>query len=155
MIIKKTFLLMLAAFFCAGLMAQQKYVVIETTFGEKMVCQFGENPRLMHENDYVVLKTTRAEIRYQATEIKKVYIYDETKTGIDAVNVGNMRMDGEQIYFQGFASNEQVRIYTIDGKMTATFNVDTDGVLTVPLESLRERVSIIKTKNQTFKIIRK
>lgn len=148
---------MLTMAFSSGLLAQEKYVVVETTFNERIICQFAENPKLTHENEYVVLSTTRAEIRYRTKEISKVYVYDSDKTGIDGVikEQGRMKVDGDIIIFRDFPPSEYVRIFTVDGLETGTYRVGSDGLLSIDLSELSKGVNIIKTKYQSFKIIKK
>ena len=154
---KRLKLLMLTIAFSSSLLAQEKYVVVETTYDERIVCQFAENPKLTHENEYVVLTTTRAEIRYRTNEIKKVYVYDSDKTGIDGVvkEQGKMKIQGDALYLQGFSPLEQVGVFTVEGMEIGKYRTDIDGQLCIALSELSKGVNIIKTKNQSFKIIRK
>ena len=147
---------MFAAMLFFGASAQEKYVVVETTYGESVVCQFNENPRLTHQNDYVVLSTTKAEIRYQTKEIAKAYVYDGIKTGIEQIKgSGEIHADGERITLRGFSPNDKFSIYTVQGMLVASRKVDSNGDATIYMSELENGVNIVKTRNQTFKIIKK
>lgn len=132
-------------------------MVVETTFSERIICQFSENPKLTHENEYVVLSTTRAEIRYRTKEINKVYVYNSDKTGIDGVlkEQGKMRVNRDNITFQGFSPLEFVKVFNVDGIEIGTYHVGTDGQLRINLSELNKGINIIKTKNQSLKVIKK
>ncbi len=143
--------------YCLSGIAQTKHVVLETTFGERMICQFSENPKLVHNDKTVTLTTTRVTITYQASEITKVYIDGDSSSGISGTSVekGKLTLSDDAIYLSGLSASEQVRVYTTNGKLISSHKTTENGDLILSLSNLPKGLYIIKTKNQSFKITRK
>ena len=51
---KRLKLLLLIIAFSSSLLAQEKYVVVETTFSERIICQFSDNIFLIYQDTYIM-----------------------------------------------------------------------------------------------------
>lgn len=143
--------------YCLCSIAQTKRVVLETSFGERMICHFSENPKVVHNDKTLTLTTTRVTITYQASEVTKVYIDGDSSSGISGTPVekGKPMLSEDAIYMSGLSVSEQVRVYTTKGKLISSHLASNYGNLTISLNNLSKGLYIINTKSQSFKITRK
>ena len=77
-------------------------------------------------------------------------------TGINGIHYDSRIIsDGDYYTLKGLNANEIVNVYDVAGKITMSFNASEKGELTIRSSQLSTGVNIIKTKNQSFKVIRK
>ena len=153
----KRFLPLLLLLYGTCCIAQTKRVVLETTFGERMICQFSENPKLTHNDKTVTLATSRVTVTYQTSEITKVYIDGDSSTKIESVNIDGEKIiiNDDAVYLTGLSNGQIIRVYSVKGDLVKSLPVSDNGSVTIQLTNLPKGLYIIKTKNQSFKITRK
>lgn len=87
---------------------------------------------------------------------KDVVITGTYTTGINGIHYGMDINSGSDYYtLKGLDANESVTVYNAAGKIVLRFTASDKGELVVRSSQLSTGVNIIKTKNQTFKVIRK
>ena len=152
----KRLLVIMTALLAITIKAQAKNVVIETTFGERMVCQFSENPKLSPDKEFVLLATTRLTVQYRAKDISKVYIADRETSDVDASTIkGGIVVEEDIVQIKGLNANEPTSIYALAGKIQKTYHASQDGELTILLSELKAGIYIIKTNKQSIKVTKR
>ena len=135
-------------------------VVVENTNGEKVRYLLEEEPRFYMKGETVTVVTPKVTIDYQADDIARVYIEDYTSTDIDiselpTLKEGSMSIEAGRIVITGLESGETATVYQLSGTPVTTAKADQAGRIVISIDGTPGKVSIIKTKHQSFKIIRK
>jgi len=133
------------------------YIVLELTSGSKVIYQFAEKPKIAFENNKVIITTSRTKTAYKADDIGKVYLVIERTTGLSDkwISHGMLSVRNDIAFLQDLEPSEAVAIYDINGRLLKKMIVQPDGTLTIILTEIPKGVSIIKTKHQSFKFMRK
>lgn len=135
-------------------------VVVENTNGQKVRYLLEEEPRFYMKGETVTVVTPKVTIDYQADDIARVYIEDYTSTDIDinelpTLKEGSMSIEAGRIVITGLESGETATVYQLSGTPVTTAKADQEGRIVISIDGTPGKVSIIKTKHQSFKIIRK
>jgi hypothetical protein len=136
------------------------HVVIEHTNGETVSFLLSEDPRFKFNGQTVTVTTDDVTIDYKAEEIARVYLTKSIPTGIDiselpANKEGNLSIEAGRIVITGLQPSESASVYQLSGVLAATMKANQEGQLVISIDDMPAKVSIIKTKHQSFKIIRK
>lgn len=160
--VKKRFLLfMLSTVLWGRSMAADKIpgAIIELSSGKTVEIALTDNPKMTFDGTTVKLTAVNVEVEYTPAEIVKVTIgeVDSSVSGINNVEASNatISVEGGFVHLSGFASNESVKVYTLTGMQTDSFETDANGSLAINISSLPQGISIIKADNQTIKITRR
>ncbi len=153
---KKTLLLFLWLQLPLALAAQVNVVVVETAAGERMEYSLSSEPRIVFEDSKVTLITNTTTVDFSPEEVEKVYMA-ESSTNIHNVkdSDGTIRIQHDQVCLSGYAANEPIMLFTIDGRQLQSHHVGADGRLTISLSQLPSGTYIIKTNHQSVKITKK
>ena len=136
------------------------HVVIENTNGETVSFLLSEDPHFKFNGQTVTVTTDDVTIDYEAEEIARVYLTKSIPTGIDiselpANKEGKLSIEAGRIVITGLQPSESANVYQLTGVLAATMKADQEGQLVISIDDMPAKVSIIKTKHQSFKIIRK
>jgi hypothetical protein len=133
-------------------------VVVENTNGEKVRYLLEEDPRFYLKGQTVTVVTSKVTIDYQTDDIARVYLEDYTPTDINelpALKEGSMSIEAGRIVITGLESGETATVYQLSGTPVTTAKADQEGRIVISIDGTPGKVSIVKTKHQSFKIIRK
>lgn len=135
-------------------------VVVENTNGQKVRYLLEEDPRFYLKGETVTVVTSELTIDYQTDNIARVYLEDYTSTDIDVnelptLKEGSMSIEAGRIVITGLESGETATVYQLSGTPVTTAKADQEGRIVISIDGTPGKVSIIKTKHQSFKIIRK
>lgn len=133
-------------------------VVVENTNGEKVRYLLEEDPRFYLKGQTVTVVTSKVTIDYQTDDIARVYLEDYTPTDINelpTLKEGSMSIEAGRIVITGLESGETATVYQLSGTPVTTAKADQEGRIVISIDGTPGKVSIIKTKHQSFKIIRK
>lgn len=136
------------------------HVVIESTNGETVSFLLSEDPHFKFNGQTVTVTTAEVTIDYQAEEIARVYLTKDGPSGIDiselpAKKDGKLSIEAGHIVITGLQAGEPASVYQLTGVLAATKKADQEGRLVISIDDLPAKVCIIKTKHQSFKIIKK
>lgn len=122
--------------------------------GKEVVCLLDERPVVTFTDDEVVLTTHMHEVRYQSVDVLKFTYANVEVDGINALpsDRGLVRMDGNTLCLDGFASDSEVSVYTADGIVVAKSHTDGHGAASISLPRQSGKVYVIKTSIANFKI---
>jgi hypothetical protein len=119
-----------------------------------------EDPHFKLNSQTVTVTTADVTIDYKIDEIARVYLTKSIPTGIDiselpANKEGNLSIEAGRILITGLQAGESANVYLLTGVLAATMKANQEGQLVISIDDMPAKVSIIKTKHQSFKIIRK
>lgn len=111
-----------------------------------------ETPAVSYKDRKVVINTSKETVEFPiAGGVEIAFINDAT--GIADVTVGQgIAVSDNEIVFSGYKG--VIQIYDVSGRLVSSA-VASGGVANISTASLGKGVFIIKTTNQTFKIVRK
>ena len=144
----------------SGLQAQTSCVVVEQTDGTKTEFLLTCEPRIRYAADVVTLTSTDATLELPVDVVKKVYL-SETNEDLNDLRstqqtaTARVRLTADALLMSGLAAACPVTVYSADGRLLRSQNANPDGTLSLSLSRLPQGMLIIKTNNQSFKLIRK
>lgn len=136
-------------------------VVLETIDGEKLEFLLSEVPQFQNDGSAISLTTNSTSVQVSYDMIKKVYFgaqnMSTTKVKEDMLKENNrlINMKDGYVNLSGFNPNESVCIYDLSGKQLLKSSISQCGDLSIPFSSLPIGAYIIRTKNQSIKVIRR
>lgn len=153
----KFLLLMLSLVLATALRAQtapEQCVVVEQTDGLTTEYLLTSKPRITFASGVVTLTSTTATLELTAADVARVYLAPATNVGVETnrVDVARIVVGADVISLSGLEPISPVALYTIDGRLLQQALATADGTLSLPLNA--QGVIIVKTKHQSFKIIR-
>lgn len=162
MIMKKQLLLLaLSAVMWGQSMAADKVpgAIIELSSGKTVEIALTDNPKMTFDGTTVKLTAVNVNVEYTPAEIAKVTIgeVESSVSGISSMETSQatISVEGGFVRLSGFSANEAVKVYTLSGVETSSFETDASGSLAISISSLPQGISIIKASNQIIKITRK
>ncbi|MBP3260237.1 MAG: hypothetical protein J6M01_03960 [Prevotella sp.] len=160
---KKKFLMLFGLLSLVGIngYAQDKVpgIIVELSSGAKVEYRLADNPKMVFDGQTIKLTAEGVAVEYTPSELLKVTPGEvaDISSGIDEVvpMQGDIKMEAGLVRLTGFTNSEAVRVYTVGGSLTATYQTSTAGSLIIPISSLPSGISIIKINEQTIKITRR
>ena len=158
---KQLLLLALSAVMWGQSMAADKVpgAIIELSSGKTVEIALTDNPKMTFDGTTVKLTAVNVNVEYTPAEIVKVTIgeVESSVSGISSMETSQatISVEGGFVRLSGFSANEAVKVYTLSGVETSSFETDASGSLAISISSLPQGISIIKASNQIIKITRK
>jgi len=91
------------------------------------------------------------------TDVKKIY-FSSTNNGIKRVvgtAKGQLKLQQECMCLSNFSPGEYVTIYNLSGQQIMKRVISSQGTLVIPFSDIPKGIIIIKSNQQSFKLIRK
>ena len=154
------FLSLLFLVFAGNVFAQNVVpcMVVEKNDGTKTEYKLSTTPRISFSNSLVKIGTTEISVEQHFSDITKVYLSEtsEEATNIEKNKVAvKIAVSNEAITMQGLEPNSDVTLYSINGNIIINQKVSNGGFALIPFYHQTHGVYILKSKNQSFKIIKK
>ena len=150
------FLLLTAGMVQAHVQEKVPGIIVELSNGEKLDYVLTDNPKFMYDGQTITLTAEGVHIEYLPSDLVKVTTGEVTSNSSDIIALppqqGDIKIVAGFIRLRGFTHGEAVHIYSVSGSLIATFYIQLDGMLVIPLSSLPSDMSIIKTNQQSIKI---
>lgn len=129
-------------------------LMLHLASGKQVVCLLDERPVVTFTDVEVVLTTHMHEVRYQSVDVQKFTYTNVEVDGINALPLdqGLVRMEGNTLCLDGFASDSEVSVYTADGIIVAESHTDGHGAASISLPGQSGKVYVVKTSIANFKI---
>ena len=140
---------------CQGAMAQKELVVM-LKGGNKTVFTLASSPVITLNGGEMTVKSDVMQIVFQLEEMD-YYTFSDTETTVPVVSkeMGGVKYIDETVVLYGLNSGEGVSVYAIDGRFIETTMADSYGTALLHLASLPSGSYIVKSKSQSFKILKK
>ena len=138
-----------------------KYLIVWNNDGSFVSFPLEERPRVVcdYEMQTVKCTTSKKEVSFPMDEVHKYTLHanlDELMSVEDAVaEEGSFYGDANSFIFDHFKPGSNVSVYTIDGMMMHSYEIDNDGRLTISTAGWAAGVYLIKTESVTYKVIKK
>lgn len=134
-------------------------VVVELSSGGTIEIALTNNPKMVYDGKKIKLTSSTENAEYEPSDINKVRVgeVDVTNTGIIAVQEqkGQISTEGGFVRLTDFPVGESISIYSLNGVLFSTYKIDANGSYTIDMRNLPSGISIIKTQNESIKIIRR
>lgn len=132
-------------------------VVVELITGERLLYYLSLTPTItVKDEETIRITTTNTNIDHQIEKISKIYLASSSSDIREhMVTDGRVCQRKDGIELSGFEEFEAVTLYSIDGLQILKQHTDSSGYLFLSLQFLPKGISIIKTKHQSIKLIRK
>jgi len=156
---RKTYLrlgLLLLLWLChLGMRAEDVKSITFLVSGKPVMFNLADNPVITYSNDCLVIVTSKTTVLLNVSEIESTTFSAEDATGIKGIAVGNMKMTSGTASFFQLSPGSTVRVFTTAGELLREEQASADGTATIEMRALPEGIYIIKTENQSIKIINK
>jgi len=159
---KKLFLLLTAFLWLSPIHAQwssktPNTIYIELKSGKTTSIAFKAYPPtyFVLKDEKIVFYANNKSYEYEIKDVAKMYTDVSIPTAIDNMMVSSrvFHVSEESVSLSNFDANEPVRVYTAAGHEYLTLHTSERGELKISCSNLAKGVSIIKTKDQSFKVI--
>lgn len=134
-------------------------IIVELNSGKKIEYRLVDHPKLLFDGNKITLTTDEVMVEYTPVDLKKVMTgeVDNIETDIQELPLsqGNIKVESGFVQLSGFDVGETVRVYSVNGGLTASYKTGSEGSLVISISSLPSGISIIKTINQSIKITKR
>ena len=151
----KTLLLSILVMLSINVLHAESYVVVEKVDGTQAEYQLSDLPRISYDGSVVKIATTQVTVEMPVAVVRKACLKTDDDTGIRQFAVATPRfaITSDGLCVSGLQPGNTVSSASVDGRITATTTASADG--TARLDITGRGIIIIKSNNQSFKIIRK
>lgn len=134
------------------------YVVVWFKEEGYVTYPFEQKPVVTYSSKEVNIETSSESVSFKQADVEKVTLENtSTPVGIEGVEndviIPEILQANNQIKFAYFAPGADVRVYTVNGQLVASYEIDDDGTLLLPLTNLQKGIYIIQANNLTHKFI--
>ena len=137
-----------------------KYLMVWNNEGSFVSFPLQERPRIVTDvkNNEVRCTTSKQDVSFSLQEVHKYTLeVDSESAGVDNVTADNSSFsrDANSLGFDNFKPGSSVYIYTIDGMVIGSYNINAEGSLTISMNGWGAGVYIIKTSCASYKVVKK
>ncbi|MBR2239061.1 MAG: hypothetical protein IJ887_14535 [Prevotella sp.] len=134
--------------------------VVEQTDGTTTEYMLNELPQITYGSNVVKLATSFTTVELQSSKVARIYMAEKgSAQGIKATKssqaVAHVDVTPTAVTVTGLEPGSDAALYTADGRCLKATTAASDGTLSLPMPTKSQGVLIVKTKNQSFKIINK
>ena len=134
----------------------QPCVVVEHADGSLTEYLLADNPRISYSGNMVQVITTSLNVEMAVADVKKVYLVDQQGSGIDtARRAVRISITADGLELNSLEPGSRVSVSTLDGRLLSSGRATEDGSLQLPLNNVLRDVIIVRTSNESFKLIKK
>jgi hypothetical protein len=135
--------------------------VVEKTNGTETEYLLKSDPRITFDGENVTLTTSEETIVLKAEYVLRAYV-KAAKSQPDEVGISEATKSAERVALTadglsltGLTPGSAVDVYTADGRQLKSVKAAADGTASLNFGNSRSGMIIVKTNNQSFKLIRK
>ncbi len=155
MILKRFLLLVMGVLWLNTTYAQSTVLAVWLKSGGSVNYALSDYPVIRQKGEVVVLKTAKVEIEYPISNIDKMTFIDDissVKAISDETKV-SIKRKGDLVVITGEQPLSPVFVYTADGVTMKKVQSNDQGEAVVPISDMPKGVSIVKSKNFSYKIV--
>ena len=150
---KLPLLLILSLLSALSAYADDASVVIKQKSGGETVLQLANNPVITFSGEDMVVTTDLTSISIPLADVDS-YTFSDGTSGIKPVKSAPQFADGH-IILSGMAAGAEVSVYTPDGRLFSRQRADGSGRADISLASLPKGMYVVRTQDNSIKIINK
>lgn len=138
-----------------------KYFIVWDNEGGFVSFPLEERPRIISDYQKQEIKciTSKQEVIFEMNEVHKYTLHADPDELMSIENVtepeGSFHRDLNSFGFENFKPGSRVSVYTVNGMLMHSYNIDNDGKLTISTAGWGAGVYLIKTESVTYKVVRK
>ncbi len=134
--------------------------VVQQTSGTQTEFMLDELPQITYAEGVVNVATSTTTLELKTSQVMRVYMTQKTTVqGIGAAKsaqqTARVAITPGAINVTGLEPGSDAALYSADGRQMKAAKASADGNLSLPTPTRAQGVLIVKTKNQSFKIINK
>lgn len=136
--------------------AQVKYLIVNRTDGSQVSFALADDPRVQNSATELIVSSASTTITVPFSELKNYTFSDTETTEVVSVKTDPTHfIDGESIIFTGLKANEDITIYSLEGRQMSRWQANASGQANVDISQLGQGIYIVKTSSSSFKFIKK
>lgn len=138
----------------AKVSAQTALVVMQKT-GGSVYYSFNDNPKVMFSGENMIISTSKSVVEYPIANLFS-FSFDDMANGVLDIksNGANIKMTDDMLVVTGISANEVVSVYDAKGAKVSSAKAE-NGTISISLGNLPNGVYVVKSKNVSYKIVRK
>lgn len=116
-----------------------------------------EKPVTTFSNNMLVIKTSSATIEYPLADIQR-YTYEGVETGIESIESDNsmlVKQEKDKLSLRNLKAGEEVRLYSSSGSLLQIVKSNGTEPVVISLSSRPQGVYIVKSGNETIKLMKR
>lgn len=152
---------LIISLFCVFLtlpLLSQNTLTVHQKNGQKFGFGFEEKPIVSFTDNFLIIKSTKAEVQYELVKVAKV-TFDDVNDALIGIKVDDTKtsitLDEYYVSILGSKADITVLLLTSDGKQLQSYKTNTDGSVTFCIAELPEGIYIITSESLTVKILKK
>ena len=137
-----------AVLFAAGLSAvraEEARLIITTKSGTVAEFLIADSPVITYQDNLLKVTGGGSEISVEAEAVGSFDFVPSEEAGVDLISVNGS-------LFSGLRPGSKVNVFTLEGRLVATFTADNSASASVDLSSLAPGYYIVSTPDTSFKI---
>lgn len=135
--------------------AMAEVLVVEDKQGEKQYYELGDSPVITYSGAKLLVNTDKASAEFNIPEVEKYYFLKE-QTASKLIEDGDKAVvwaTGGKLSIRNGGANQTVQVFSVQGKLTNTYQTDSQGTLDIDLSQAGKGVVLIKISSTTVKLI--
>ena len=116
-----------------------------------------EKPVTTFSNNMLVIKTSTATVEYPLAEVQR-YTYEGVETGIESIDSDNgvlVKQEKNKLSLANLKAGAEVRLYNSSGSLLQIVKSNGTEPVVIPLSSRPQGVYIVKSGNETIKLMKR
>lgn len=139
-------------------MLSQTTLTIHQKNGQQFSFGFDDQPVITYTDNELVLKTTNTEVQYPLESLLKI-TFNDSETAVKPVlkegKIPALELDSYSVYISGAKAGVEVTVYGADGKSVNSSKTNQDGSVSFSISDLPDGVYVIKSENNSIKVLKK
>ena len=116
-----------------------------------------EKPVTTFSNNMLVIKTSTATVEYPLAEVQR-YTYEGVETGIESIDSDNgvlVKQEKNKLSLRNLKAGEEVLLYSSSGSLLQIVKSNGTEPVVISLSSRPQGVYIVKSGNETIKLMKR
>lgn len=130
------------------------WVYIQTKEGNGLYFSLEDNPKVSFGKDNIYIDLKDNQLYFPYTDYVSFRFVDQIQPSDINLCESICKMDGENLYLYNLPSNSPVRFFSLSGVLLESLNASTEGTIICNLSLFRNKIVVVQTVNQSFKIFK-
>lgn len=116
-----------------------------------------EKPVTTFSGNKLIIKTSTATVEYPLAEVQR-YTYEGVETGIESIESDNsmlVKQEKDKLSLRNLKTGEEVRLYSSSGSLLQIVKSNGTEPVVISLSSRPQGVYIVKSGNETIKLMKR
>lgn len=131
------------------------WVYIQTKDGNGFYFSLEDNPKVSFGKDNIYIDLKDNQLYFPYTDYVSFRFVDQNQQSDINLCESICKMDGENLYLYNLPSNSPVRFFSLSGVLLESLSASKEGTIICNLSPFRNKVVLVQTVAQSFKIFKK